>query len=166
MLSVIIVVAATVVAVPLSETIPGHPCSAAEYHQFDFWVGNWTVTDTATHKVVGHNAVTKIAGGCGLQEHWKGADGAVGTSLNSYFAGDHEWHQTWVGGEGLLLRLDGRFVDGRMILAGKRVTRDGKTVTDRIAWTPGKNGQVRQVWDYSLDGGKTWTNSFDGTYRR
>jgi len=72
----------------------------------------------------------------------------------------------WVDSNGLLLRLDGGLVEGKMVLFGKRVSRAGKIVTDRIVWTPEPNGDVRQVWDYTTDEGKTWQQVFDGTYVR
>jgi hypothetical protein len=91
-------------------------------------------------------------------------DGSAGTSFNIYYVGDRRWHQTWVDNSGGLLRLDGGLQDGKMVLSGARTTRAGKRVIDRIVWTPASNGDVRQVWDYSSDGGKTWHAVFDGTY--
>lgn len=148
---------------------PHHPsvspaCSKPENRQFDFWLGDWTVLDTATRKTAGHNLVTSIQDACALQEHWTGVDGSSGTSFNTYYAPDRMWHQIWVDNQGLLLRLDGRLLDGKMVLSAPRLTRDGKRVIDRIVWTPERNGNVRQVWDESSDGGKTWRNAFDGTY--
>lgn len=142
------------------------PCTSAEHRQFDFWLGDWNVNDTKTGQKVGHNLVTLVQGRCVLQEHWVGSDGSSGTSFNVYYAGDKQWHQTWVDSHGLLLRIDGGLVDGKMVLSGKRTTRTGKVVTDRIVWTPESNGDVRQVWDFSDDGGKTWQPVFDGTYVR
>lgn len=142
------------------------PCTSTEHRQFDFWVGDWNVKDTASGAPAGHNLVTLEQGSCVLQEHWQGTDGSTGTSFNIYFAGDKQWHQTWVDSSGLLLRLDGGLVDGKMVLSGKRVNRAGKVVTDRIVWTPEPNGDVRQVWDFTADEGKTWQHVFDGTYVR
>ncbi|HYK53572.1 MAG TPA: hypothetical protein VEV38_08605 [Candidatus Eremiobacteraceae bacterium] len=142
------------------------PCSSAEHRQFDFWIGDWNVKDTATGSPAGHNLITLEQGSCVLQEHWRGSDGLTGTSFNIYYAGDKKWHQTWVDSSGLLLRLDGGLVDGKMVLSGNRVNRAGKVVTDRIVWTPEPSGDVRQVWDYTTDDGKTWQNVFDGMYVR
>lgn len=144
----------------------GGPCTSPEHRQFDFWLGDWNVKDTASGAAAGHNLVTLEQGSCVLQEHWRGSDGSTGSSFNIYYAGDKQWHQTWVDNSGLLLRLDGGIVDGKMVLTGKRVNRAGKLVTDRIVWTPEPNGDVRQVWDSSADDGRTWQNVFDGTYVR
>ncbi|HET9343998.1 MAG TPA: hypothetical protein VFO25_13905 [Candidatus Eremiobacteraceae bacterium] len=159
------VAVALVAASPQPAPSPA-PCTSTEHRQFDFWIGDWNVKDTASGTPAGHNLVTLEQGSCVLQEHWRGTDGSTGTSFNIYYAGDKQWHQTWVDSTGLLLRLDGGLVDGKMVLSGKRVNRAGKLVTDRIVWTPEANGDVRQVWDFTSDDGKTWQNVFDGTYVR
>ena len=141
-------------------------CASPEHRQFDFWIGDWNVKDTATGKPAGHNHVTLEQGSCVVQEHWLDSGGSTGTSFNIYYANDKQWHQTWVDSTGLLLRLDGGIVDGKMVLSGKRVNRAGKVVVDRIVWTPEPNGDVRQVWDVTADDGKTWQPVFDGTYVR
>ncbi|NIR44341.1 MAG: hypothetical protein GWN99_00265 [Gemmatimonadetes bacterium] len=138
-------------------------CSADEHRQFDFWLGYWEVTDT-TGQVVGTNAITRVASGCGLLEYWRSASGRTGTSLNWYEPGTGKWHQLWVG-LGIYLRLSGGLEDGRMVLSGKRDS-GGGAVIDRITWTPLEGGRVRQVWESSLDGGATWKLQFDGMYAR
>jgi hypothetical protein len=76
------------------------------------------------------------------------------------------WHQTWVDDGGGILYLDGGLHGGAMILAGARTDRSGKHVTDRITYTRRPDGTVRQWWQVSRDGGKSWATSFDGIYRR
>jgi hypothetical protein len=54
-----------------------------------------------------------------------------------------------------------------MVLSGK--SNDPKTHKqrlDRITWTPNADGTLRQLWDQSLDGGRSWTIVFDGIYTR
>ena len=58
-------------------------CSAVESHQFDFWIGDWNVVDPHG-KVVGHNRIESILGGCALAEHWDSASGIHGVSYNAY----------------------------------------------------------------------------------
>ena len=36
----------------------------------------------------------------------------------------------------------------------------------RMTYTPNPDGSVRQAGEQSTDGGKSWTPSFDFTYRR
>ena len=37
-------------------------------------------------------------------------------------------------------------------------------VKNRITWSPEPEGRVRQHWETSPDGGKTWATAFDGMY--
>ena len=141
------------------------PCAEPQHHQFDFWIGNWTVT-RPDGRVAGTNRVERIENGCGVQENWKGAGGGTGRSINAYSEQDGRWHQTWLDSGGLLLHLAGGLHDGSMVLEGETRGRDGKPVRQRITWTPRKDGRVRQLWQQSKDGGKTWQTAFDGLYTR
>jgi hypothetical protein len=60
---------------------------------------------------------------------------------------------------------DGAFNGTSMVLQGVRPSPAGE-VLDRIAWTALSPDRVRQFWDSSLDGGETFSVSFDGDYRR
>lgn len=143
---------------------PKQSCTAAEHRQFDFWVGDWTVT--RADKMAGTNRIESILEGCALLESWKGASGYRGHSLNFYDSARKRWHQTWIDTSGLALALDGELVNGTMVLAGTRTDPStGHTVHDRITWTPNSNGTVRQLWEASEDG-KTWSKVFDGLYSR
>src|SRR5215471_16419744 len=81
-------------------------CAAPEAHQFDFWIGDWVVTDSAGQKQLGTEHNVAVLGGCALQENWYGSDGSVGTSLNAYIVGPKKWHQSWIANNGNLLLLD------------------------------------------------------------
>jgi len=142
-------------------------CAAPEYRQFDFWQGDWDVRDPSG-KIVGRNRIVAIQGGCALQENWNGTSGHSGTSLNVYDNDRKRWHQTWVDSSGGLLQLDGGIADGAMVLRGETIAADAasKTALQRITWTPQRDGRVRQFWESSRDGGKTWDVVFDGMYSK
>jgi hypothetical protein len=53
-----------------------------------------------------------------------------------------------------------------MNLRGPFKTRKGGTAINRIRWTRIDGDHVRQLWDYSLDGGTSWKVAFDGLYTR
>ena len=137
-------------------------CSGEEHRQFDFWRGSWDVY--ADGELAGRNEIRRVAGGCGLEESWSGTGDSRGTSLNYYDPTDGRWHQLWVGSGGLILRLTGGLEDGSMVLSGER-TSGGETLRDRITWTPDPDGGVRQLWEVSRDGGRSWSVAFDGRYR-
>jgi len=138
-------------------------CKSTEARQFDFWVGEWDVAD-AKGKIVGRNRIVATHDGCVLQESWTGNGGFTGTSLNAYDAERKEWHQTWVDNGGGVLKLDGTFGGGRMVLRGESLV-EGKKVAQRITWAPLPDGRVRQLWESSEDGA-TWTVAFDGYYAK
>lgn len=141
------------------------PCTALEYRQFDFWVGEWTVTQG--DKVVGRNRIEPILGACALLENWVSASGSAGRSLNFYDRATGKWHQTWIDASGEPLLLDGTFSGGAMRLQGVRPGEaKGSKLMHRITWTPLPSGQVRQFWETSSNGGKQWEVAFDGTYTR
>lgn len=140
-------------------------CGAAEHRQFDFWVGEWEVVDSAG-SLAGRNRITREMNGCVLREEWTSADGGSGSSFNIYDAAAGRWHQTWVDASGTLLMLDGGLEsDGVMVMEGERPA-NGGIARHRITWTTERPDRVRQRWDVTEDGGATWTVVFDGLYRR
>jgi hypothetical protein len=140
-------------------------CAAPEYRQFDFWAGDWNVTQNG--KRAGTNRIEKILGGCALLEHWEGAGGSRGNSLNYYDAVRHVWHQTWIDNQGAPLELEGKLEGDNMVLTGNaQDPASGAGVINRLTWTPRPDGTVRQHWETSADGGKTWQTAFDGLYAR
>ncbi|HKI04525.1 MAG TPA: DUF1579 family protein [Thermoanaerobaculia bacterium] len=150
-------------------TAPAAPappaCSGPEYRQFDFWIGDWDVK-LPNGKVAGTNSIKSILGGCALQESWQGSGNINGHSFNIYDATAKSWHQTWVDNAGSLLNLNGGIQDGKMVLSGDSKDEKGTTVTNRITWTRIDADHVRQLWESSSDGGKTWEIAFDGMYTR
>jgi len=142
----------------------GRPdCTTAEHRQFDFWVGRFEVR-TAEDKLAGHNVIETTLGGCALTEHWTGARGSQGRSINFFDRNDRRWHQVWIDDSGEPLYLSGGMEGKSMVLGGETRDTDGKVVMQRITWTPLDDGRVRQHWQASEDGGKQWKTVFDGYY--
>jgi len=142
---------------------PPPPCSEPEARQFDFWIGEWEVH--AKGKVVGHNRISPIQGGCTLLEEYYTLPGPYeGKSFNYYDSADGQWHQVWVDNGGTRLHLRGGYSEHQMVMSGERLA-GGKTILDRITWTDNGDGTVRQVWDVSPDGGGVFNTIFDGLYK-
>jgi hypothetical protein len=139
-------------------------CEAAEYRQFDFWLGNWQV-HAPDGKLAGTNRIEREYDGCVLHERYTGASGSRGESLNTYDAGRRMWHQTWVDNQGTLLLLEGGLRGNSMVLEGQSVEASGQSIRHRITWTPNPDGSVRQRWESSDLSGK-WSPVFDGLYTR
>ncbi len=140
-------------------------CDLPEHRQFDFWIGDWDVF-TPDGNQVGTNRITLILGTCVLLENWTGKSGLEGWSFNVFDRVEHKWHQTWVDSHGTRLDLVGTLVGKNMVLSGTKPGPNGGTVIDRITWEPTDANHVRQFWEQSKDGGKTWTVAFDGKYVR
>ena len=141
-------------------------CSTPENRQFDFWLGDWEVRDTAG-KLLGQNRITSLHKGCVLFENYRAGEFS-GSSLNIHDADTKRWHQTWVDSSGGLLVIEGGLVEGKMILAGETVDpeKPGGKIDNRITWQPLADGRVRQLWETSTDKGKTWNTTFDGYYTK
>ncbi|MEE9207640.1 MAG: hypothetical protein V3U67_04580 [Gemmatimonadota bacterium] len=141
-------------------------CTAEEHRQFDFWLGEWTVTRTADGQLAGTSKISSAFAGCVLVEEYSSPSGYAGSSFNIYDAAQEVWHQTWVDNSGLLLELDGMLENGKMVLMGERPGPDDAMQLHQITWEAMDDGTVRQVWTTSDDQGVTWNAAFDGTYTK
>jgi hypothetical protein len=148
-----------------AQTPPPTPCEVgAPYTDFDFWIGDWDVF--AQGGLAGTNRIEKTEHGCLLVEHWTGAGGGTGTSVNFYDPGRERWRQVWVSSSSGVIEIEGGLRDGAMVLEGTLVSAAGQSQPFRGAWTPNADGSVRQHFEVSSDGGRTWTTWFDGRYVR
>ena len=143
------------------------PCCTAEHRAFDFWIGEWEVTKP-DGSPAGENTISKIEGDCLLREQWISATpGYTGTSYNFYNRQEKQWQQLWMDNQGAHLSLKGNIEAGSMVMMSEPTTTpNGLKVINRISWTPKPDGSVRQHWQVSQDGGKTWSTAFDGLYRK
>lgn len=142
------------------------PCCTPAHQQFDFWVGNWTVTDT-TGKVVGSNTIIKQEDGCIIAEHWTGAGGTTGRSMNYFNRADSTWNQLWVDNGGNPLILKGRAGNQQMILKSDLQTGSkGRQYYNRVTWTLQEDGTVTQVWDLLSPQDSLIFNAFHGIYTK
>lgn len=141
-------------------------CRDAERRQFDFWIGDWTVSDSAGTTAYGTNLITNEEDGCLIHEHWIGSKGGSGQSFNFFDLDSRKWVQVWVGSGGENLRLEGVLENGKMVLLGTAPGANGTTVQHRAIWSREPDGRVRQYWKSSADGGKSWQFVIDGWYRK
>jgi hypothetical protein len=141
------------------------PAPPPEASHFDFWIGEWNVT-LPDGKPAGTNRIERVSGGRGLLENWTSARGGSGKSLNAYNPTRKQWQQFWIGGDGMVLELSGGLdAQGRMVMTGPS-SAPNEAALNRIVWTPNSDGTLRQFWEVSRDGGKTWSVVFDGRYTR
>ena len=157
------------------------PCmNDGVYRSFDFWLGEWEVYGNLEKKgpKFGNNSIKRIENGCLIMEHWKGAKGSTGTSMNYYDGISGKWVQRWVSGGGTVIDYSGGLVaikgeakgkdkkamrlEGKIYYASEQ--RKPQIRDFRGTWTPLENGVVQQLFEESVDGGKTWTQWFNGFY--
>ena len=150
-----------------AENEPSGLCAPdTEFGEFDFWVGSWDVS-VASGEVAGQNQITKEQDGCVLVERWTGSKGGTGISLNYYDPDSDQWVQNYVGSGGLLIDIRGGPVDGSIVLDGKiQYLGADRRNAFRGIWTLLADGRVRQYFEESPDGGKTWNPWFEGFYVR
>jgi ketosteroid isomerase-like protein len=139
-------------------------CSASEFRQFDFWLGDWDAFDVGKSAVVAHTRVDLILDGCVLREDYQGANGLEGRSFTLYDPTRKIWHQSWATNRGQLLIIEGRLEAGEMVLAGADRTTEGKEKRVRGTWKPTNSG-VRETALVSTDAGSTWQPWFDLIFR-
>jgi len=139
-------------------------CDSASFRQFDFWLGEWQV-HTPDGKLAGTNRIERQYDGCVIHEHYTTGRGYSGESLNIYDEPRKLWHQTWVDNSGMLLSIEGQWIDGKMVLQGESTGSDGVITRHRISWTPNADGSVRQLWE-STDAKGAWSVAFDGLYTK
>lgn len=159
-LSVFLIVPAGAQLPPPVPRAPPANCTAVEYRQLDFWIGRWDVYRTGTETLQGRSLVEPAYNGCAIRESWSPFDMNEGGSVSSYDKASGVWRQSWVDSTGERIDYDGRSEGGRMVLTAKRQARGLTRVTQ---YREGTN--VRQIGESSVDNGRTWTPSYDYTYR-
>ncbi len=149
------------------------PCQKdAHTKEFDFWLGEWDVYARGTATLVGKSKIESASGGCMVLENWTavGSQPHNGKSMNYVDPITNKWIQVWVGSSGIntlnITRFyDGEYKDGAMRFVFDREVNGTKMIGRFIFFNEGPN-QVRQFNETSSDGGKTWTTSYDFTYKR
>jgi hypothetical protein len=147
--------------------VPKRPdCSAAEHRQLDFWIGAWSVTDTAKGYPVGSSRIEPVMNGCAIRESYDAptAPGGAysGTSYSAFDRKDGKWHQFYVDVNGSATWYSGGLEGEDMVLVA--AARNG--ALQRMTYHPLTGGAVEQIGVISTDGGKRWKPGYDYTYRR
>ena len=166
-------------AAPTTQPKP-FDCSAAEYRQFDFWIGEWDVVNNpatvpantpppAPGRKPASNVVERAHNGCVLIENWDDRVGGTGQSFNIFDRVTRRWHQTWVDSNGGLHNYWGELKDGNMVLTGEVPLPPAARVqgrrTIRVSFMPMGPDKVRQFSE-ALNSDGTWSVNYDLIYTR
>lgn len=146
------------------------PCQfRAESRQFDFWIGEWDVAPTGAPagSAGSRSRIESVENGCVIAEFYETPTGYAGRSYNAYELNKKRWEQFWVDNVGGLHHYTGQARDGNIYYEAA-FTPPGASAPTRNKMTFFNQGpdQVRQLGEQSTDGGKTWTVTYDLTYRR
>ena len=109
-------------------------CSAAEYHQFDFWLGDWDSFEFSRSTRDAHVRINRILDGCVIHEDDQSVVNAEALSFVTVDASRKVWHHSWVTNRGQLLIIESNMLDSAMVLSG----------TDRTAAREERH--VRGIW--------------------
>jgi len=166
-LAVIALISSMSAAASAAADTPSTPCSAIEYRQLDFWIGDWDTFDSEdlNGASIAHAVITPLVDGCALHERYEQSDGLVGDSILSFDPVRRQWQQTWITNRGSNMVLWGELRDAALVLEGQVHLRNGATVLQRITWRS-EGEAVRETAVLSRDGGAHWEPAFDVLFRK
>jgi len=145
------------------------PCAyTPENRQFDFWLGEWSVTTTQGAVAAGDSKIELILADCVVQENWKSQGNPyAGKSYNIYNSALKRWEQYWVDNTGGNIFFYGGLKDAVMDYWTDDVPQpNGPRLKRHLQFIPMGSDKVRQFSQGSTDGGKTWHVEYDFTYSR
>jgi hypothetical protein len=116
----LVIIFAAATAAAATPAAPVKPCAAAEFHQLDFWIGQWDVYEKATGKKSSTSRIEGVMGGCGIGEHYEEpgdpAGPYSGTSYSSYDSRDGKWHQMYIDTNGIVRWFTGGLVGSDLVM--------------------------------------------------
>lgn len=141
-------------------------CCKPSFTDFDFWLGEWNVTDTSG-AFLGTNRIERQLDRCLLLENWSSKGLNRGKSMNYYDAADSLWHQLWIDNQGGILNLSGILIGTDMVLESDwQSGSEASRFKHRITWSPQPDGTVIQTWDMLDAEGQILQTLFRGIYTK
>jgi hypothetical protein len=144
-----IVVPAVATAASAAAQPQPKPCSAPDYRQLDFWVGEWALEYDRPDGTVGTatNTITKDEyGSCVIVEKFAMPNGYKGTSYSVYDREKKHWRQMWVDNQG-----------GTFTLVGGPAQDKGHVFELRTLEPTGREQLMRRmIWEDVSPGQLTW----------
>lgn len=151
-----------------AQDAPSPPsCETMEHNSdFDFWVGEWNVY-APDGQFAGRNSIRLSQGDCLIEEHWSGASGSTGFSMNFYDPLIGQWRQVWMSAGAYIDYAGGLNADGAMFLEGEIFYhQNGTRFPFRGLWTPNEDGSVTQHFTQYDPETESWNDWFTGRYVR
>lgn len=149
-------------------------CSSPEYHQFNFWIGQWDIkqkilkADGTWFEANASTNVSRVLGDCALMEEWQGdvlffwegmekPEPLKGFSVRAYDRKTKQWTISWMDTRHLrFTQFAGNFRNGRGEFFRKQANEKGNETITRVTFSDIKPASV--LWDLSIstDAGQTW----------
>jgi len=129
-------------------------CELAEFHELDFWVGNWRVV-TPDKALSANVTVAPILKGCALAEDWMAVHGNNGRGVSTYNVATHRWEYFWVAANGYTSFWTGQLAGNAMRFEAAQPS-PGAASLRRWNLTRLPDGRIKEEAFFSRDGGKTW----------
>ena len=131
-----------------------------EFHQFDFWIGEWDVF-TLQNQKGGDSRIERIIKGCVILENWTGTSGYEGKSFNHYDPQTKKWYQYWIDQNSTVTTYEGEYSekDKAIIFYSYDHAKDTNPYLVRLTFFDIDPNTVRQFSQKSTDDGKTWTST-------
>lgn len=150
-------------------------CASAEFREFDFWIGDWDVTqhilqpDGSWLELPARTQVSASPDGCVLTEHWSGRvqffwegmqepETMWGFSVRRFDPAAHTWAIYWMDQRSPQFQPPhiGGFDNGAGAFY-RDFEVDGQPRRTRITFAPPNAGRVDWELAISADNGATWT---------
>jgi hypothetical protein len=154
-----------------AQTAQQPACSGAEFHQLDFWLGDWDVRwDASPGQPAGHgrNRINRDFGNCVIHEHFDSGpttNNLRGESWSIYHAPAQRWRQTWVDDQGGYFALTGGLErDGKFVLVSYSL--QDNTPRQRMVFEDITPTAFTWRWQRTPDNGATWVDSWVIHYTR
>jgi len=138
-------------------------CTSEASRQFDFWLGNWAVSN-GRGEADGTARIERTAGGCGILEYRIFRNGQTGTAINVFDPVRGRWSQLW-SSPGTIVRLEGQWIGGQLATEGS-IAAGGRETPLRVVWRPNADGSVTQTFTRRTPAPAEWQPMFVSTYRR
>jgi len=136
-----------------------HPCDAAEFRQFDYWLGEWDVELNGAK--IAESSIQRILNDCVIFENYYAQRGYAGKSFSIYDATSKKWEQRYVDTSGAFHTWT-----GGMTADGMQFLWSHSGQLQRMTYMKDGPDRVRQFIEVSKDEGKTWQPQYDGHYIR
>jgi len=141
------------------------PCAGGEHRQFDYWLGNWSVSYGGPP--AGTSKVELALDQCMIVESWDGARNHSGKTIFAYSPDDHSWYGMFADNEGRAhIFNQGKVSAETAEFQGTSHGPNGETVLNRVKIVRASADKVEQTWEKSADNGATWNMVYRGEYTR